>query len=45
MAADIVIYDLEKLKVKPMETVSDLPDGDWRGVQKTKAMGICLVRR
>jgi N-acyl-D-aspartate/D-glutamate deacylase len=34
MPADIVVYDLEKLAVKPMETVHDLPDGDWRRVQK-----------
>ena len=34
MLADIVVYDLENLKVKPMETVRDLPDGEWRRVQK-----------
>jgi hypothetical protein len=34
MLADIVVYDLENLKVKPMETVRDLPDGDWRRVHK-----------
>ena len=34
MAVDLVIYDLYKLKVKPMETVHNLLDGDWRRVQK-----------
>jgi N-acyl-D-aspartate/D-glutamate deacylase len=36
MPADIVVYDLEKLRVKEMETVHDLPDGDWRRVQKAE---------
>ena len=30
MPADIVVYNLEELAVRPMETVHDLPDGDWR---------------
>ena len=34
MPADIVVYELEKLAVRPMETIHDLPDGDWRRVQK-----------
>ncbi len=42
-AADIVIYDLEKLKVKPMETVHDLPDGDWRRVQKADGYRYMIV--
>jgi N-acyl-D-amino-acid deacylase len=43
MAADIVVYDLEKLKVKPMETVHDLPDGDWRRVQKAEGYRYMIV--
>ncbi|MBV8054812.1 MAG: amidohydrolase family protein, partial [Deltaproteobacteria bacterium] len=43
VAADIVIYDLEKLKVKPMETVRDLPDGDWRRVQKAEGYRYMIV--
>jgi N-acyl-D-aspartate/D-glutamate deacylase len=34
LAADIVVYDLEKLNIRPMEIVHDLPTGEWRRVQK-----------
>lgn len=43
MAAYLVIYDLEKLKVRPMETVHDLPDGDWRRVQKADGYPYMIV--
>ena len=43
MPADIVVYDLEKLTVKPMETVHDLPDGDWRRVQKANGYRYTIV--
>jgi N-acyl-D-amino-acid deacylase len=43
MPADIVVYDLGKLAVKPMETVRDLPDGDWRRVQKANGYRYVLV--
>lgn len=43
MAADVAIYDLEKLKVRPMETVHDLPDGDWRRVQKADGYRYMIV--
>jgi N-acyl-D-amino-acid deacylase len=43
MPADIVVYDLENLKVKPMETVRDLPDGDWRRVQKADGYRYIIV--
>ena len=43
MPADIVVYDLEKLAVKPMETVHDLPDGDWRRVQKADGYRFIIV--
>jgi N-acyl-D-aspartate/D-glutamate deacylase len=34
MPADIVVYDLDKLNLRPTETVRDLPDGDWRRVRR-----------
>ncbi len=34
MAADIMIYDLDKLGVGEAEIVHDLPAGEWRRVQK-----------
>ena len=43
MPADIVVYDLEKLAVKPMETVHDLPDGDWRRVQRANGYRYTIV--
>ena len=35
-AADIVVYDLERLKVMPMEIVHDFPGGEWRRVQRAE---------
>jgi N-acyl-D-amino-acid deacylase len=43
MPADIVIYDQEKLSVKPTERLYDLPDGDWRRVQKAEGYRYTLV--
>jgi N-acyl-D-aspartate/D-glutamate deacylase len=43
MPADIVVYDMEKLAVRPMETVRDLPDGDWRRVQKADGYHYIIV--
>jgi N-acyl-D-aspartate/D-glutamate deacylase len=43
MPADIVVYDLEKLRVKEMETLHDLPDGDWRRVQKADGYHFVIV--
>ena len=43
MPADIVIYDQAKLSVKPMERLYDLPDGDWRRVQKAEGYRYTLV--
>jgi N-acyl-D-aspartate/D-glutamate deacylase len=43
MPADMVIYDLEKLRVLPMETLYDLPDGDWRRVQKADGYHYTIV--
>ena len=43
MPGDIVVYDLERLRVKEMETVRDLPDGDWRRVQKADGYRFIIV--
>jgi N-acyl-D-aspartate/D-glutamate deacylase len=43
MPADIVVYELEKLAVRPTETVQDLPDGDWRRVQKADGYDYLIV--
>jgi N-acyl-D-aspartate/D-glutamate deacylase len=43
MPADLVIYDLEKLRVLPMETVYDLPNNDWRRVQKAEGYRYTIV--
>ena len=32
--ADIVVYDLEGLKLLPSEIAEDLPGGEWRRVQR-----------
>ena len=41
--ADIVVYDLEKLALGPIEVVHDLPGGDWRRVQKAEGYRWTLV--
>ena len=33
LAADILVYDLAKLAVKPMEVLYDVPPNNWRRVQ------------
>ncbi|MCS6925443.1 MAG: amidohydrolase family protein [Candidatus Binatia bacterium] len=43
LAADIVVYDLEKLKVLPQEIAYDLPAGEWRRVQKAEGYRWILV--
>src|SRR5262245_52444238 len=43
MPADIVVYELDKLAVRPMETIQDLPDGDWRRVQKADGYNYLIV--
>ena len=41
--ADIVVYDLEKLRSTPTEVVYDLPGGDWRRVQKAEGYRWIMV--
>jgi N-acyl-D-amino-acid deacylase len=43
MPADIVVYDMERLGVRPLETLRDLPDGDWRRVQKADGYRYTIV--
>jgi N-acyl-D-amino-acid deacylase len=42
-AADLVVYDLDRLKVLPMEVVHDLPAGEWRRVQKAEGYKYIMV--
>ena len=41
--ADVVVYDLENLKLIPAEVVHDLPGGDWRRIQKAEGYRWVLV--
>jgi N-acyl-D-aspartate/D-glutamate deacylase len=36
MAADIIVYDLDNLKILPPEVAHDLPANEWRRVQKAE---------
>jgi N-acyl-D-aspartate/D-glutamate deacylase len=40
-AADIVVYDMDRLAVGPMEVAFDFPGDEWRRVQR--AEGYCYV--
>ena len=41
--ADIVVYDLEGLKLLPVEIAHDLPGGEWRRVQRAEGYRWTLV--
>jgi N-acyl-D-amino-acid deacylase len=41
--ADIIIYDLEKLAVRPMEIAHDFPGGEWRRVKRAEGYRKILV--
>jgi N-acyl-D-aspartate/D-glutamate deacylase len=43
LAADIVIYDLAKLKSLPEEITYDLPANEWRRVQKAEGYHRIMV--
>jgi N-acyl-D-aspartate/D-glutamate deacylase len=42
-AADIVAYDLNQLKIKPMEIVHDFPGDEWRRVQGAEGYQTVMV--
>jgi N-acyl-D-amino-acid deacylase len=42
-AADIVVYDLDRLKILPMEIVRDFPAGEWRRVQRAAGYHSIIV--
>ena len=42
-AADVVVYDLDKLKILPMEIVHDFPGGEWRRVQRAEGYHTVMV--
>jgi N-acyl-D-amino-acid deacylase len=41
--ADVVVYDLAKLNVRPVEIVHDLPGDEWRRVQRAEGYKWILV--
>src|SRR5579864_9707666 len=43
MAADVVVYDFDKLKVLPVEVVHDLPGDEWRRVQRSEGYKWIIV--
>ena len=43
MAADIIIYDLDKLDALPDEIVHDLSAGEWRRVQRAEGYRYVMV--
>jgi N-acyl-D-amino-acid deacylase len=41
--ADLVVYDLNRLAIKPLEIVHDFPGGEWRRVQRSEGYHAILV--
>ena len=41
--ADVVVYDLNKLAIKPLEIVHDFPGGEWRRVQRAEGYSSIMV--
>ena len=42
-AADIVVYDYDKLEILPTEVAHDFPGGEWRRVQRAKGYRYVIV--
>ncbi|HLW70564.1 MAG TPA: amidohydrolase family protein [Candidatus Binataceae bacterium] len=42
-AADVVTYDLDRLKITPMEIAHDFPGGEWRRVQGAEGYQSVMV--
>ncbi len=43
MAADIMVYDLAKLAIGPLEIAHDVPAGEWRRIQKAEGYRWIMV--
>ncbi len=43
MAADILVYDLDRLKALPAEVAFDVPAGEWRRIQRAEGYRWILV--
>jgi N-acyl-D-aspartate/D-glutamate deacylase len=41
--ADLVVYDLNRLAIKPLEIVHDFPGGEWRRVQRAEGYHAIMV--
>ncbi len=41
--ADVIVYDLDNLEILPAEVMHDLPDGEWRRIQRAKGYRYVLV--
>jgi N-acyl-D-aspartate/D-glutamate deacylase len=41
--ADVVVYDLDKLKVLDAEVIEDLPGGEWRRIQRSEGYRWTIV--
>jgi N-acyl-D-amino-acid deacylase len=42
-AADIVVYDYDRLGMEPSAVLHDLPGGEWRRVQRARGYRYILV--
>jgi N-acyl-D-amino-acid deacylase len=42
-AADIVVYDFDRLNITPVEVAHDLPGGEWRRVQRADGYRYIMV--
>lgn len=42
-AADIVVYDLERLAVEALQVAHDLPGGNWRRIRRARGYRAVLV--
>jgi N-acyl-D-amino-acid deacylase len=41
--ADVVVYDMKKLSIEPMEILRDFPGGEWRRVQRAGGYHTVMV--
>ena len=42
-AADVVVYDLDKLGIGPMDVAYDFPGDEWRRIQRAEGYRYVLV--